>query len=264
MIKTFSYIGIGTPLPEAIDRLLHGRVKIFNHRRQTDYIRSLCYGNVEKLHQILHTIDEAVQNWESKFFISKYRTLPPAMSQEEADEIFFADRQCIETGMTELTADFLYAGIEKYGFINDLHRSAVETAWHFDDLTFLRTQWEDAVLEQIRSLRGIVVEMLATASEYPQNKPQTTNRRLKRIEDYPEVFGMDICCLLTGYSKDTIYKLTAKNGIPCYRSGDNGRKLVFKREEIVEWTLNRRQETNEEFIERMEGQLAARLQDSKN
>lgn len=61
MIKTFSYIGIGTPLPEAIDRLLHGRVKIFNHRRQTDYIRSLCYGNVEKLHQILHTIDEAVQ-----------------------------------------------------------------------------------------------------------------------------------------------------------------------------------------------------------
>lgn len=132
------------------------------------------------------------------------------------------------------------------------------------DWDFLYFQWEDTVLEQIRHLREIACDMLATASEYMQNKPQTTNRPLKRIEDYPEVFGMDICCLLTGYSKDTIYKLTAKNGIPFYRAGENGRKLTFRREEVVEWILSRRQETKGEFIRRMDGQLAARMQSSKN
>ena len=118
--------------------------------------------------------------------------------------------------------------------------------------------------KRIKLYVGIAKEMLGTYPAKPQDGQQKTNRPLKRMEDYPDVFGMDICCQLTGYSKDTIYKLTAKNEIPCYRAGENGRKLTFRREEIVEWILNRRQETNREFIERMDGQLAARMRNSKN
>lgn len=66
-------------------------------------------------------------------------------------------------------------------------------------------------------------------------------------------------CLFTNYAKDTIYKWTRTREIPCHRSGTNGRKLVFKRDEIVAWMTARKQETKDEFIKRMESQLAARL-----
>ena len=52
--------------------------------------------------------------------------------------------------------------------------------------------------------------------------------------------------------KDTIYKRTRTREIPCHRSGTNGRKLVFKRDEIVAWMTARKQETKDEFIKRME------------
>jgi excisionase family DNA binding protein len=186
------------------------------------------------------------------------------MSSTDIEELCMADKLHNDEGKIELTADFLCGEIEKYGFINELHRTDIETAWSFNDLEFLRSQWEDTVLEQIRSLRGIAKEMLGTHPAKPQDGQQKTNRPLKKMEDYPDVFGMDICCQLTGYSKDTIYKLTAKNEIPCYRAGNNGRKLMFKRKDIIAWMLDRKQEMNKEFIERMDGQLVARMRNSKN
>lgn len=39
---------------------------------------------------------------------------------------------------------------------------------------------------------------------------------------------------------------------------------MFKRKDIIAWMLDRKQETNKEFIERMDGQLAARMRNSKN
>ena len=69
------------------------------------------------------------------------------------------------------------------------------------------------------------------------------------MKDYPEVFGIDVCCKITGYKKNTIYKLIAKN---------NGRKLMFRREEILAWMIARRRETTEEFINSMDVRLAAR------
>ena len=44
------------------------------------------------------------------------------------------------------------------------------------------------------------------------------------MEDYPEVFGIDICSELIGQSKHTIYKLTSHKEIPCYRA-ESGRIL---------------------------------------
>ena len=264
MATKINYIGNATPLDEAIERLLQRRINMFTPKRQTCDIQSLCYGNKERLQKVLDVIDKAINEWKDRYFMPECRHIHPNMSNADIEDLCMADMLHNKEGKIELTIDFLYREIEKYGFINELHRTDIETAWRMGDWDFLYFQWEDTVLEQIRHLREIACDMLATASEYMQNKPQTTNRPLKRIEDYPEVFGMDICCLLTGYSKDTIYKLTAKNGIPFYRAGENGRKLTFRREEIVEWILSRRQETKGEFIRRMDGQLAARMQSSKN
>lgn len=78
------------------------------------------------------------------------------------------------------------------------------------------------------------------------------------MKDYPEVFGIDVCCKITGYKKNTIYKLIAKNKIPHFRPGNDGRKLMFRREEILAWMIARRRETTEEFINSMDVRLAAR------
>ena len=114
-------------------------------------------------------------------------------------------------------------------------------------------------MAQIRSLRAVIASMLGTVPTTPETEPQNAKREPKRIEDYPEVFDITLCCELTNYAKDTIYKWTRTREIPCHRSGTNGRKLVFKRDEIVAWMTARKQETKEEFIKRMESQLAARL-----
>ena len=99
---------------------------------------------------------------------------------------------------------------------------------------------------------GIIVSMLGTVPTTPETEPQNAKREPKRIEDYPEVFDITLYCELTNYAKDTIYKWTRTREIPCHRSGTNGRKLVFKRDEIVAWMTARKQETKDEFIKRME------------
>ena len=162
-------------------------------------------------------------------------------------------------GKTGLVADFLYNSIAQYGFINEHHRDAIESAWMFHDMEFLQQQWEYYALAQIRSLRAVIVSMLGTVPTIPETEPQNAKREPKRIEDYPEVFDITLCCELTNYAKDTIYKWTRTREIPCHRSGTNGRKLVFKRDEIVAWMTARKQEAKDEFIKRMESQLAARL-----
>lgn len=261
MINQIKCIGLDTPLADAVNKLFKREVKSFDIAHQLRYIQYLCCGNVDKLRQALDEIDKAVEDWKGRYFMSEYkRKWETDMDKEESDDIFFAERQYRESGKTELTADFLYNEIERYGFIDEQHCRAVETAWHFGDLEFLRTQWEDSVLEQIRSLRGIITDILVTAPEPPRDRVQMTNRPLKKIEDYPEIFNLEICCELTGYSKNTIYKLTSKNEIPCSRAGKNGRLLKFKRDEIVEWMLAQRQETKDEFIKRMGEELASRLQ----
>ena len=178
---------------------------------------------------------------------------------DEVDELYFEEESWRKEGKRLLTAEILYVAISSKGFINDYHRDAMEEAFSNNDVRFLKMNWEDMVLAQIRSLRETICSMLGSVPTAVKNEQQKNNRPLKRIEDYPEVFGVDLCCELTGYAKHTIYKLTCANEIPCCRSGSNGRKLKFRRDEIKEWLTARKQETNEDFVKRMENQLAARF-----
>ena len=58
--------------------------------------------------------------------------------------------------------------------------------------------------------------------------------------------------------KNTVYKLIHENQIPCFRPGDNGRKVMFRREEIYQWMTKRKQESTQEYIEFMDKRLLAR------
>ncbi|HET6557036.1 MAG TPA: helix-turn-helix domain-containing protein [Prolixibacteraceae bacterium] len=60
------------------------------------------------------------------------------------------------------------------------------------------------------------------------------NMLLKRV------FNSRDAALYLGISLDTLYHLTGKNKIPCYKM--NGHKLFFSHEELEKWLLSKRKE----------------------
>lgn len=251
------------PLGNLINKLLRGEADEWCETDFGFYLESLTHGDKKELEQILKTVDAAIVNWKSLFLISRYEDKikeweEGKCSVDAVDELYFEEEFWRKEGKELLTAEALYTAIANRGFMNDYHREAIEGALENKNVRFLKKDWEDMVLTQIRSLRETICCMLGSVPTAAKNEQQKTNRPLKRIEDYPEMFGVDLCCELTGYKKHTIYKLTCANEVPCCRSGSNGRKLKFKRDEIVEWLTARKQETNEEYVEEMNAKLAAR------
>ena len=59
--------------------------------------------------------------------------------------------------------------------------------------------------------------------------------KLPNAEPVPELMDTAEVAKLTGYSKQTIYQLTSTRQIPFHRPAHGGRKIVFKRSEILEW-----------------------------
>ena len=82
------------------------------------------------------------------------------MDSQELEDIYNEETYLQKEGKTGLVADFLYDSIAQYGFINEHHRDAIESAWLFHDMEFLQQQWEYYALAQIRSLRAVIVSML--------------------------------------------------------------------------------------------------------
>ena len=70
MEAQITYIGNATPLDKAIKRLLQRRINIFTPMRQTSYIQSLCYGNKERLQQVVDAIDKAIKYLSLHSFIA--------------------------------------------------------------------------------------------------------------------------------------------------------------------------------------------------
>lgn len=71
----------------------------------------------------------------------------------------------------------------------------------------------------------------------------------------PEIIGLKAVCDLTGYSKPAIYQRTSKGLIPHFRR--DGR-LLFRRDEIINWLTEHRVETQEEYIRRLDAKLLKR------
>lgn len=258
------FIHYGMPLGDLINKSLRGEAAV-RESWLFVYVKRLTDGDKGKLRQALKVVDAAIIMWKSKYFISTYEVKVKSvvqgelkMSSQELDDIYNEEAYLQKEGKIILAKDFLYGAIAKYGFINEHHRDSVESAWLYNDMEFLRNEWEYYVLAQIRSLREIICTMLGTVPSEGKGEKQKNNRPLKRMEDYPEVFGIDICSELIGQSKHIIYKLTSHKEIPCYRA-ESGRILRFRRDEIIAWMMAKRQETKQEFIESMELGFAARL-----
>ena len=78
-------------------------------------------------------------------------------------------------------------------------------------------------------------------------------------ESLPEYFGIDDLCKVTGYKKNTVYQLVRQKKIPVYRAAHGGKKLMFKRDEVEKWMVNKRVEDLEEFIENKNISIRRRL-----
>lgn len=61
----------------------------------------------------------------------------------------------------------------------------------------------------------------------------------------PEIGGMDLAMEITGLKRPSIYGLTSTKAIPHYRQG---KRLYFKRSELVAWIESGRKLTTSEIV----------------
>ena len=182
-------MAINMPLGGLIDKSLKGEARFAHEEWLRTYVKRLTNGNKTKLKQALNEVDEAINQWRDGFFISTYDEKLSAVRQgklnmgsQELEDIYNEETYLQKEGKTGLVADFLYNSIAQYGFINEHHRDAIESAWLFHDMEFLQQQWEYYALAQIRSLRAVIVSMLGTVPTTPteHQKRAKTDRRLSR------------------------------------------------------------------------------------
>ena len=75
----------------------------------------------------------------------------------------------------------------------------------------------------VGQLKETITECLLAAGKLPTAEP------------VPELMDTAEVAKLTRYTKQTIYQLTSTRQIPFHRPAHGGRKIVFKRSEILEW-----------------------------
>lgn len=79
-------------------------------------------------------------------------------------------------------------------------------------------------------------------------------KELQEIKRYTllqakQVLNMNDAVLLTGLSKPRLYALTSTHKIPFYKSPE-GRSIYFSREELNEWMLSRKFESESDIQRR--------------
>ena len=84
-----------------------------------------------------------------------------------------------------------------------------------------------------------------------------TTPKIEKSQPQPEnpIFGLKGCSKLTGYSASAIYARTSKGLIPCFRRDG---KLLFRREEIMNWLTENRVTTQKEFSQDLDSKLTKR------
>lgn len=78
-------------------------------------------------------------------------------------------------------------------------------------------------------------------------------------KNLPEYYGIDTFCEITGYKKNTVYQLVRQHKVPTYRAKHGGKRILFCRDEVEQWRINRRAETSDNFIVERNQLIAQRL-----
>lgn len=72
----------------------------------------------------------------------------------------------------------------------------------------------------------------------------------------PNVGPIELAMKVTGLKKNTIYSMVSKKEIPYYK---NGKKLYFKKDELVEWILKERKNTHIKLFDEHTQKLLKRI-----
>lgn len=81
--------------------------------------------------------------------------------------------------------------------------------------------------------------------EYTALREQIDELRRLLLAGTKEVLTIDECAMLTGFSKNHLYKLTSQRAIPFYKP--LGGSIRFKKSEVEDWLLQNRQATISEI-----------------
>ena len=248
------------PLNDFIDKLLKGEEQEMSDSTLQMYVDYYARHDAKGLQQLSEDIDKIVKE---RYVFSNHASNLWRMKQgcrhldaAELEDLGFEESLQRKAGKVILSLDFLYGALSNVKNLCEAHWDVIERAYETGDIDYLYSQWKELIFEpQIGRLRMVISKMSSIVPTKVSCEAQRPNRPEKQLKDYPDVFGVDVCCEITGYSRSTIYKLTSKHEMPCFRQGSNGRVLMFKRDEILEWMTARRQETTQEFIDKMTSQL---------
>lgn len=88
-----------------------------------------------------------------------------------------------------------------------------------------------------------------TVGQYLDLMATQTPKVVQVEKPQSNIVGIEGAEEITGYSRAAIYQMTKNRQIPFYKSASNGRKLIFKRDELERWVASRRFQTTQEFVE---------------
>ena len=92
------------------------------------------------------------------------------------------------------------------------------------------------------SLKIEVPEEALSALIKKELKAALSQFTFPKQEKHPEIMNMNEACVFTSSSKSLLYKLTASRKIP---HSKRGKKLYFKREELLDWMTEDKVSTQE-------------------
>ncbi len=92
-------------------------------------------------------------------------------------------------------------------------------------------------------IENTVRRVISATNPKPVAKPQSDTLSIDDLVD------------ITGYKKNTIYRLVHDRKIPFRKPLHGGRKLVFLRPEIEEWMKGQKPQNTDEYINQMEEEL---------
>lgn len=95
----------------------------------------------------------------------------------------------------------------------------------------------DSFEESLKNfIRPIIADIFA--EERRRNQPTEEKKR------EPEFIGIDEACELLGKARATVYSLVSKRAVPSYK---RGKRLYFKKDELLSWIESGRRKTDAEL-----------------
>jgi excisionase family DNA binding protein len=110
------------------------------------------------------------------------------------------------------------------------------------------------LFEALELLIQEVVDLKANMGSLRPSTPETPEAETSRAVN--EMIDIDEVCRITMKARPTIYRLTSRGEIPCYKSG---KKLYFFRDEIIDWIRNGKKNSYKDLLAEAETYSRSRM-----